>query len=46
LIRSNIEALIAERNDIIMRVNEISREYEMTGHQLNEERAGVEIENA
>jgi hypothetical protein len=29
-----------------MRVNEISREYEMTGHQLNEERAGVEIENA
>ena len=46
LIRLNIEALIAERNDIIMRVNEISREYEMTGHQLNEERAGVEIENA
>jgi hypothetical protein len=46
LIRGNIEALLGERNEIIMRINEIAHEYEVTVHQLAEEKRGVEILNA
>lgn len=39
----NIEALMSERNDVINRINEISRDYELTVRELSEERRSLEI---